>query len=289
MKTQIICISLILFLLIFTACNNNENNDFYAEDLLQQEVVQAIQSGRYASAVRLLNYLPDFPQADTLRDEANYGITRESIINEITTALAAERYEDVLEILEANPNFNDDRTGFKSIAQEAITARDTIQEAETYTTHMLNSMVNEMFQIATLEFETRNMTRTEVIPGGFTNPGTITLILEFDSNVRLGVANPQDILLQTDGNTVYIQESSIQISVLESSVSNFQQVEVIRSNPLVSFTAAVNNQIFEAQTNLETEMAERFVNERTIEAARRSFMTSMEGFMRGMGFEVIWT
>jgi len=149
-------------------------------------------------------------------------------------------------------------------------------------------MVREMFQVVTHEIETRNMTMAEIIPGGFANPGTITLILEFDSIVRLGVANPQNIRVRTDGDFVYIQESSMQIDVLESSVRNFEQIEAIRSNPLVSFNAAVNNQIFETQNALEDEMADRFVNARTIESARRSFMSSLEGFMRGMGFEVVW-
>lgn len=256
--------------------------------LLRLEIAAANRNGNYQSAIRLLDYLPDFPEANSLRNEAEQGIFRENIIRDINEAFTLGNYEDVLDILDSNPQFYDDM-GLRDEALTAIMMRDAEQDAEQQDDiELLSVMVSEMFQVATLEIASRNMTMTEVVPGGFANPGTITLILEFDSRVILGVANPQYIEMRIDDNTVYIRESSVQIEVLESIVRNFEQVGRIRSNPLVSFTEAVNNQIFEAQNALESEMAQGVVNERTIESARRSFMSSLTGFMQGLGFSVVW-
>lgn len=270
--------------------NDHRNIREQAEQgLLRLEIDSAIQNGRFSSAIRLLDSLPPFSEADQLRNEAVYGINRENIIREINEALTFGRYDDVLEILDSNPNFNDEETGFRDEAMSAIFERENmLNQYETDTVEMLSGMISEMFQIATLEIESRNMAMREVIPGGFANPGTITLILEFDSTVSLGVANPQNINMRITDNTIYVQESSIQIDILNSVVRNFEQIEAIRSNPLVTFTPAVNNQIFQAQRELEAEMAERFVTERTIDSARRSFMNSLQGFMQGLGFEVRW-
>lgn len=269
--------------------NDTRNIRTQAEQgLLRLEAVVATRNGNYQSAIRLLDYLPDFPEANSLRNEAEHGIFRENIIRDINEAFTLGNYEAVLDILDSNPQFYDDM-GLRDEALTAIMTREAEQETEQEDNiEMLSVMISEMFEIATLEIESRNMTRTEVVPGGFANPGTITLILEFDSRVVLGVANPQYIEMRVDDNIVYIRESSVQIEVLESIVRNFEQVERIRSNPLVSFTQAVTNQIFEAQNALEAEMAENLVTERTIESARRSFMNSLTGFIQGLGFSVVW-
>jgi len=272
-------------------CSSSESQNIrtqYETELLQLEARSAVQNGRYSSAIRLLDFLPDFPEANFLRGEAENGIFREGIINEITEALAFGRYEDVLEVIDSNPQFIDDM-GFREGALAGIIRRDAAEAAQQPgDIAMLSSMISEMFQIATLEIESRNQTMEVIEPRGFANPGTITLIFEFDSRIRLGVADPMSIEMRSEGYTVYINTSSIQIEVLESSASSFELIAHFRSNPLVSFTAAVTEQMFDAQNALEEEMTRRLVNETTIESARRSFKNSLEGFMRGMGLIVIW-
>jgi hypothetical protein len=265
--------------------NDPQNIRVQAENgLLRLEAADALQNGRYASAIRLLDYLPDFPQSDEMRSEAEKGIYQAGIAHEITHAFSHGSYDAVLAMLDANPQFADDM-GFRQQALEGIMAREAAQLEEM---DMLSVMITEMFQIVSLEIFTRNMAREQIIPGGFINPGTITLIWEFDSIVRFGVANPEGIIMRRDGDILYVKSPSIQIEVLESIVRNFDLVERIRSNPLVSFTQGVVNQIFEAQRVLEETMAEKIGNEQNMESAKRNFMSSFEAFCLGMGLSVVW-
>ncbi|MCL2852496.1 MAG: hypothetical protein FWE20_05625 [Defluviitaleaceae bacterium] len=88
-------------------------------------------------------------------------------------------------------------------------------------------------------------------------------------------------------DVVFVDTSSIEIEILETSVSNFERVGMFRSNPLVPFTATVMDQIFEEQRRNEEVSAERFDNERNIKTVKNSFMSNFEAFCRGMGLQVI--
>ncbi|MCL2203235.1 MAG: hypothetical protein FWB88_04790 [Defluviitaleaceae bacterium] len=282
-----------IFILLATAagCSRADEEECTREqeeiNLLRAEAGFAVQNERFASAIRLLDYLGDFPEAEGLRRDAEYGMHRASVIRRVGEALDSHNYAYALEILNANPDFDDDM-GFRNRALTAIIMETTETETADITLEALQGSVAEMFQVTSLVIESRNQTMTTVVPGGFANPGEITLIMEFDSTVEFGVANPQRIVMHVVDGVVHITRSSIHIEVLHSSVRNFEQIKAIRSNPLVSFTAAVNQQIFDAQAAMEEEMARRFVNEMTIDSARRSFMNSLEAFIRGMGLAVHW-
>ena len=256
--------------------------------LLRLEAGYALQNGRYESVIRLLDTLPNFPQSDEMRIEAEAGIYRERIINDITNALSYGNYEYVLATLDENPQFEDDMR-FRQRALRGIEVRESderlahFQELATF-----NKRIAEAFQMVSLTIESRNKDVIEVVPGGFVNPGTISVIVEFDSIVRFGVANPNSIAMRRVNDVLFVDASSIQIEVMESIVKNYEQIDRFRSNPLVSFTAAVLDQIFEAQVAHEQRMIQRLGTEQNIETARRSFMNSFEAFCLGMGLSVVW-
>ena len=153
---------------------------------------------------------------------------------------------------------------------------------------VLEDIVTEVFQIATLEIDSRNTSVLEIVPGGFLNPGTITLLLEYDSRVKLGVRNPQQIHMRRVGDVIFVDSSTIQIEVLETQVRNFSRAGLFRSNPLLSLTPAVLDQVFEAQTRYEATAAQRLSTERNIETAKRNFITTFEAVCGGLGLTVIW-
>ncbi|MCL2498796.1 MAG: hypothetical protein FWE90_00490 [Defluviitaleaceae bacterium] len=297
MKNMYLSAVIVTIMLLLAGCGVNnggnvDDDDAYDREqaeieLLRSEVGNAIQNNRYASAIKLLNYLDDFPEANALRRDAEHGIFRSDMIRRINELFIINDYEGVLAILDATPQFDDDMN-FRNDAEFALTMKENETQTGEEELQILRGFITDMFRITTLEIESRNQARKTVIPRGFANPGEITLILEFDSIIRLGVNDLESINMRVEDNIVYIQRSSIRI-VAESTVRNFDLVDRIRSNPLVSFNQNILNQVFEAQRELEAEMEARMVNERTIESARRNFESSFESFIRGLGFDVEWT
>jgi len=265
--------------------NDNQNIRQQAEKgLLRYEVETLIRNGRYESAANLLRAMPDFPDAGEMRIVAEVGIQNARVEREIVNALSAGNYEGVLDILDLYPEFIDNQD-YRGQALAGIGMRTASEEGELET---LSQMLTEMFQITSLEVETRNRDVITVVPGGFLNPGTISIVVEFDSVVRLGVENPETIeILRRVGDTVYIREASVQIDILESVVRNYRETERFRSNLMVWDTAEVTAQIFEAQQE-HSERMERELGEQLKDVARRSFMNSFEALMMPMGISVVW-
>ncbi|MCL2387984.1 MAG: hypothetical protein FWC89_10625 [Defluviitaleaceae bacterium] len=159
---------------------------------------------------------------------------------------------------------------------------------QSITVDVLGDTINDIFEIATLEIETRNASVLSVTPGGFVNPGDVTFILKYDSTVIFGVRDAQSIRMRRVDDVVYVDSSSFRVEVLSTSVRNFERVDTFRSNPFVRLTPAVIDQIFEAQVEYETTAAARLDNERTMEAARRNFVSTFEAIHRSNGLNVVW-
>ena len=257
--------------------------------LLRIEVDNALQAGRFASVIALLDILPDFPESSSIREQAEAGVYRTGIITDITNALNHGNFEEVLTILDRNPQFEDD-TGFRRQAILEIERRDAEEQLslqEDLTT--LSEMITEMFQIVSLEIHTHNTRLLKVEPRGLLNPGTITVVLEFDSIVKFGVANPETIKMRRSDHILYVDASSIQIEVLDSIIRNTEQVDSFYSNPIIRYTQAVITQILEEITSLEKTMEEQIgSSELNLTMARRSFMNSFEAFCLGLGLSVVW-
>jgi len=164
----------------------------------------------------------------------------------------------------------------------------TEPEIQGVTVDVLDDTIIDIFQLATLEIESRNSSVLTLIPGGLINPGTVTVILEYDSTVMFGVRDAQAIQMRRIGDIVFVESSSIIIEILSSSVRNFQRTHTFNSNPFVRLTPAVIDQIFEAQSAYESTAAQRLNNERNIESARRNFVSKFEAIHRGIGLTVIW-
>jgi len=159
-------------------------------------------------------------------------------------------------------------------------------DSVTVTSH--EDIILDVFQIATLEIESRNSSIIEFVPGGFLNPGTLTVVLEYDSTVKFGVRDPEQITMRRVGDVIFVEASTINIEILDASVRNFERKGTFKSNPLLSMTQAVMDQIFQAQAEHENVARERLYNERNIESARKNFINTFETLANGLGLSVIW-
>ena len=159
-------------------------------------------------------------------------------------------------------------------------------QSVTVTSH--EDTILDIFQIATLEIESRNASILEFVPGGFLNPGTLTVILEYDSTVKFGVRDPEQIRMRRVGDVIFVDASTINIEILGASVRNFERKGTFKSNPLLSMTQPVMDQIFQAQAEHESVAAQRLYNERNIESARKNFISTFEALATGLGLSVIW-
>jgi hypothetical protein len=152
----------------------------------------------------------------------------------------------------------------------------------------LEDTILDIFQIATLEIESRNATFLEIVPGGFLNRGTLTVLLEYDSIVKFGVRDPQQIRMRRVGDVIFVDSSTINIEILDAYVRNFERKNTFKSNPLLSITNEVIDQILQAEETHENVVKQRLYNERNIESARRNFITTFEALAKGLGLSVIW-
>jgi hypothetical protein len=164
----------------------------------------------------------------------------------------------------------------------------TQPELQSVTVDVLEDQIIKIFQIATLEINSRNMTFVDIIPGGFVNPGTLTLIWEYDSTVRFGVRDADRIRMRRVGDIVFVDTSTINIDILEASVKNFYQVREVKSNPIVRRTSALANQIFEAQKEQEAAAAQRLRTDQNLEMARNNFFLQFEAICGGLDLKVVW-
>ena len=159
---------------------------------------------------------------------------------------------------------------------------------DSVTIDVLDDNIIEIFQMASLEIDSRNASTLVITPGGFLNYGTLTLLLEYDSVVKFGIKDVQQIKMRRLSNVIFVDSSTIHIEILDSSVRNFKRAGLFKSNPLLSLTPAVLDQVFQEQSEFEAVAAQRLDNERNIETARRNFILQFEAICGGLGLTVVW-
>jgi len=119
--------------------------------------------------------------------------------------------------------------------------------------------------------------------------GEITLLYEYDSYVKFGVRNPKTIKIERVGDTLYVDESTIIIELLDFKINNFKHKITSASNPSVrrNMDDAV---LLEALNLINRELEDKMrTNGRSnFEFAKKNFMENYENMCRAMGLEVVW-
>ncbi|MCL2808985.1 MAG: hypothetical protein FWD24_02830 [Treponema sp.] len=149
------------------------------------------------------------------------------------------------------------------------------------------------FEIVSLEiFYPKNLSVIEVSAKEWwrLNIGTVFIFINYDSYVRLGVKNPELIKMERIDNTVYVDESTIVISVLDQKVNNFEHIKTFTSNIFVQ-TRDLEGPTLQAINELEKELSQRMNESNQIvnfDYAKRNFMDNYKNLCKAMGLEVVW-
>jgi len=121
------------------------------------------------------------------------------------------------------------------------------------------------------------------------NIGTVFVIIEYDSFIKLGIRNPHLIKMERSGNTVYVDESTINIEILDTKLSNYRHVRTFTSNPLV-----MNNNseqfVLDSLNLMESELTNKMIEngKANFEYAKRNFMDNYKNLCKSMGLEVVY-
>ena len=153
-------------------------------------------------------------------------------------------------------------------------------------------VVTPVFEIASLEiFYPKVLTMIEASKNEWwkLNIGTVFVIIEYDTFIKLGVHDPHSIKMERIDNTVYVDESSIIIELLDTKLSNFHHVRTFTSNPLV-MNKNSEEYILESINMMEGELTKKMYEngKANFDYAKRNFMDNYRNLCKSMGLEVVW-
>lgn len=165
-------------------------------------------------------------------------------------------------------------------------------ELESVRVNVGQAMVTPKFEIVSLEiFYPQNLGVIEANKFEWwrLNIGTVFVFVEYDTYLRLGVRNPDLIKIERIGDTVYVDESTIVIELLDAKLTNYKHIRTFTSNPLVINNAA-EEFIFKAMNELETELIKKIEgnSQTNFEAAKKNFMENYQNLCKAMDLEVVW-
>ena len=121
------------------------------------------------------------------------------------------------------------------------------------------------------------------------NIGTVFIFVEYDSYVKLGVRDTGSIKIERKDNTIYVDESSIVIELLDLKLDNYKHIRTFTSNPLV-INRVSPDIIFQAQNEHKNELERRMIEsgKANFESAKRNFMENYKNMCEAIGLEVVW-
>jgi hypothetical protein len=163
---------------------------------------------------------------------------------------------------------------------------------ESVSVNVSQEVVTPVFEIASLEiFYPKVLTMIEASKNEWwkLNIGTVFVIIEYDSLIKLGIRNPQLIKIERDGDTVYVDESSIIIELLDTKLSNFHHVKTFTSNPLV-MNKNSEEYILDSINLMESELTKKMKEsgQANFEYAKKNFMDNYKNLCKSMDLEVVW-
>jgi hypothetical protein len=153
-------------------------------------------------------------------------------------------------------------------------------------------VVTPIFEIASLEiFYPKVIGMIEASKNEWwkLNIGTVFVIIEYDSYAKFGIRNPHSIKMERIGDTVYVDESTIFIELLDTKLSNYHYVKTFTSNPLVMNNNA-EQYIFDSLNLMERELINKMHEngQANFEYAKKNFMENYRNLCKSMGLEVVY-
>jgi hypothetical protein len=119
--------------------------------------------------------------------------------------------------------------------------------------------------------------------------GTVVLLFEYDSYAKFGVRNPQMIQIERFEDTLYVDESTIIIDLLDTKTNNYKYIRTFTSN----FTVRPNlddGVFLQALNEVNKELENRMIvnGQANFEFAKKNFMENYENMCNAMHLKVVW-
>jgi hypothetical protein len=119
--------------------------------------------------------------------------------------------------------------------------------------------------------------------------GTVVLLLEYDSYIKFGVRNPEMIKIERIDDTLYVDESTIIIELLDVKINNYKYIRTFASNFLVR--PNLDDAVFlQALNIINEELEEKMIRngQANFDFAKNNFKENYKNMCKAMNLEVVW-
>jgi hypothetical protein len=119
--------------------------------------------------------------------------------------------------------------------------------------------------------------------------GTVVLLLEYDSYTKFGVRNPETIKIERIDDTLYVDESTIIIELLDVKVNNYKYIRTFTTGFLVR--PNLDDAVFiQALNTINDELEERMIRngQANFDFAKNNFKENYKNMCKAMNLEVVW-
>jgi hypothetical protein len=119
--------------------------------------------------------------------------------------------------------------------------------------------------------------------------GSVVVFFEYDSYVKFGVRNPETIKISRIGDTLYVDESTIIIELLDVKINNYRHINTFGSNPTVRRN--LDDGVFlQALNVVNKDLEERMIRsgQANFEFAKNNFKENYKNMCKAIKLEVVW-
>jgi hypothetical protein len=119
--------------------------------------------------------------------------------------------------------------------------------------------------------------------------GTVVLLLEYDSYTKFGVRNPEIIKIERIDDTLYVDESTIIIELLDVKINNYKYIRTFTTGFLVR--PNLDDAVFiQALNTINEELEEKMIRsgQANFNFAKNNFKENYKNMCKAMNLEVVW-
>jgi hypothetical protein len=119
--------------------------------------------------------------------------------------------------------------------------------------------------------------------------GSVVVLFEYDSSAKYGVKNPDTIKVRRDGDTLYVDDSTIIVELLDVKINNFKYKNTFGSNPTVRRNMD-DGAFLQALNVVYDDLKERMIRngQANFEFAKNYFKENYKNMCKAMHLEVVW-
>jgi len=146
------------------------------------------------------------------------------------------------------------------------------------------------FEVASYKIKTKSMgTLAEEKQMLGMTYGTATLLYTYEAWVTLGIKkeNLEKIEIRREGDTIFVDASTIIVELLDSKTENYQRIAFDTSNILVSKSVTIDH-LFGSQADDRAKAEAQAIAKENMDAAKDNFKDNYTKLCAAMGLKVVW-